>query len=63
MKNLKTVFIVFILSALSDLNAENFTEKKGFMLGAYYYAWYDAPKNEDDIGSVSYTHLTLPTKA
>ena len=50
MNILKTIVVVFILSTFSYAQVENLSKDKSFMLGAYYYAWYDAPKNEDDIG-------------
>ena len=50
MNILKTVVVVFILSTFSYAQVENLSNDKSFMLGAYYYAWYGAPKNEDDIG-------------
>ena len=50
MNILKTAVVVFILSTFSYAQVENLSKDKSFMLGAYYYAWYDASKNEGDIG-------------
>ena len=46
----KVAVALFILSTLSNAQAENLTKDKTFMLGAYYYAWYEAPNNENDLG-------------
>ena len=46
----KVAVAAFILSTFSHAQAENLTKDKSFMLGAYYYAWYEAPNNENDLG-------------
>ena len=46
----KATLSVLILSTFSYAQVGSLSKDKSFMLGAYYYAWYDSPKNEDDIG-------------
>jgi hypothetical protein len=41
---------IFIFSTLSQGQDDGANQKKEFMVGAYYYPWYEAPKNENDIG-------------
>ena len=55
MKKIPTTKIVntvaiFIFSTLSQGQDDGANQKKEFMVGAYYYPWYEAPKNENDIG-------------
>ena len=50
MNILKATLSVLILSTFSHAQVENLSKDKSFSLGAYYYAWYDAPKNKHDIG-------------
>jgi hypothetical protein len=41
---------IFIIPIFSQAQGDESNKQGGFMLGAYYYPWYDAPKNENDIG-------------